>query len=77
MGLGEDDLIGPLADPVAWRIVVANPNLTSFASRHCAAHFFGGAPDDLRVVPANAAASVRVVVVIPGFRGPRVDHMRG
>jgi len=77
LGLGEDDLIGPLADPVAWRIVVANPNLASSASRHCAAHFFGGTPDDLCVVPANAATSVRVVVVVPGFRGPPVDHLRG
>src|SRR5580658_349170 len=71
------NLIRALADPVAGRIVVANPNLPSSAPRHCASHFFGVAPDDLRIMPAHAATSVRAVVVVPGFRGPRIHHLRG
>src|SRR5512141_3103385 len=43
--------IGPPADPVAWRIVVADPDLASWPSRHGASHFFRVTPDDLRVVP--------------------------
>lgn len=69
-------LIGPPADPVAGRIVVADPDLASSPSRHCASRFFRVTPDDLRVVPAHAATSVRNVVVVSGFRRPRVDNLR-
>ena len=71
------DLVRPLAGPVAGRIIVADPHLAPSASRLCASNFGGFGPDDLRVMPAHAATSVGAVVVVPGFRGPRVDHLRG
>jgi hypothetical protein len=70
------DLIGPPSGPVAGRIVVADPDLASSPSRHCASHFFRVAPDNLRVVSAHAPAFVRNVVVVSRFRRPRTDNLR-
>lgn len=69
--------IGPPSGPVAWRIVVADPDLASAPSRHRAADFFRVTPDDLRVVPAHAATPVRTIVVVPSFRRPGVDNLGG
>ncbi len=70
-------LVGPPTDPVAGRIVVADPDLAPAPSSHGASHFLRVTPDDLRVVPAHAAASVRTVVVVSRFRRPRVNNLRG
>ncbi len=77
LGRAITGLIGPPAGPVAWRIVVADPDLAFSPSRHCAAHLFRVTPDDLRVVPAHAATSVRSVVVVSRFSRPRLDNLRG
>ncbi len=68
---------GALAGPVAGRIVVVHPDLASPASRHRAAHFFSATPDELGIVPAHAATLVRTVIVVAGFRGPRLHDVRG
>src|ERR1035437_40923 len=69
--------IGPPAGPVAGRVVVADPDLAPTPARHGALHFFSVTPDDLRVVPAHAATSVRSIVVVSRFRRPRADNLRG
>src|SRR5512140_683096 len=70
------NLIGPLGGPVAWRIVITNPNFACSASRYSATHLLGACPNDLCVMPANSAAAVRAVIIVLGIRGPLVDHLR-
>src|SRR5678815_2227665 len=70
-------LVRPLPNPVAGRIIVANPNLASSAACYGTSYLSGAGPHDLGVVPAHAMTPVRVVVVIPGFRRPGLDDLRG
>src|SRR5450755_1981350 len=67
-------LIGALADPVAGRVVIADPDLAPGIACDGASDLFGSGPDELRVVAADLAARVGRVVVIERFRIPLVDH---
>jgi len=73
----QPDSIGPLAHPVAGRVIVAHPDLAPAAPRHAAAHLRRIPPHDLRVMPAHAAAFVSTVVETTRLFRPHFDDLRG
>src|SRR5580658_4228132 len=70
-------LIRKFADPVAGWVVIADPDFGDGVAGDGAAHFTRLAPDQLRVVAANAAADVGGITVASGFGGPDAHHVRG
>ena len=70
-------LIWPLPHPIAGRIIFANQNLASAARATPHPTSLVGRPNDLCVMPTYAPASVRSIVVVLRFFGPRVDHLIG
>lgn len=66
-----------MAYPVAGRVIIADPDFPSIVSGDRASYLFGIAPDDLRVMAAHVATSIRAVVVVPPFVSPRANHFRG
>src|SRR5579862_3961582 len=66
-----------LADYIAGRAVVADPNLAPLPVRQAAPQFAGSAPNNLRVVAAHAVAAVGGVIVVAGLRRPLADHLSG
>jgi len=64
-----------LADPVAGRVVIADPDFAARLAGDGAAHFARIIPDQLRVVTAHAVTDVAAVAVIARFRCPVADHL--
>ena len=71
------ELIRTLANPVARRVVIADPDFASGLAGDGAADFARVVPDQLRVMAARAAAGVGVVAVVARLRGPVADHLAG
>jgi len=69
--------VGVLADVVARRVVVADPDFAAGVAGYSAAYFGGRSPDDLGIVSAYFAALVGCVIVIAGFRCPGFDYLFG
>src|ERR1043165_6568131 len=61
--------IRAFSDPITGRIILAHPNLTTVTARDGTTDFPGAAPNDLRVMAANATTRIRLVVVILRFAG--------
>lgn len=73
-------LVRLIADDVARRRVVADPELTIRSTSDSAANFLGPSPDDLREVPANlprGALEPALIVVLRLFRPLADDEGRG
>ena len=75
--LGSRDPFGQLshsvwsiAYDVSWRIVVAHPDLSTSIGGDGAAHCSCRAPDDLRVVAADAGAGIAANIVSPRLLWP-------
>src|ERR1017187_6966186 len=66
-----------LANIVAGRVIVADPDFDPPAPRHRATDRNGIAPDDLRIVSASPVTAVRPIVVIRRFGAPSPDHFMG
>ena len=65
------------SNPVARRSILAYPDFAVSAPGHRASHFFGIVPDNLRIMPANAATDVGIIVIVPDFAGPCFDYFGG
>jgi len=63
-------LVRPLANPVARRVVVADPDFATVLASHGASYFPCATPDYLRVVSAHAAADIGTIVILTRLRNP-------
>ena len=68
-------LVGPIADDVSRRIIVAHPNLPARSIGDGAAYSACFAPHKLRVMAADPRACVAANIVSPRFLGPEIDHL--
>src|SRR5271169_4756407 len=59
--------VGALAHPVAGWVIVADPDFAAGVARDSASNLPGMAPDDLRLVAADAVAGVGAIAVIARF----------
>jgi hypothetical protein len=71
---GEPESIRTLAHPVAWRVVVADPDFAARIAGDGAAYFVSAAPNDLGVMATDARTGVGAVGVVAGFRGPIANN---
>src|SRR5271163_753706 len=67
----------PLANPITRRIVIADPHFAARIAGHGATHFTSIAPDELRVVAADAGAGIGAIAVVARFRCPIDNHVGG
>ena len=75
-GDADGNSVRTLANEIARRIIIANPYFGAAAAGGGTPYPQGVAPDDLGIVATHAAAGVRAVFIVSGFRGPIVHNLR-
>ena len=70
-------LIRTLSNPVARRVVIADPHLAAGVAGHGASNLPGAAPHQLGVVTADAVAGVRTMAIIARLGCPIAHYIGG